>query len=239
MAPAAVIVSATACRKVDPSASWTAEQLRAAGMEKLDRGDAGAARDYFEKWLARGGTQAAEAMYWVGVSYFKQGLYDEAYNRFQQLIDRYPASEWCDDAQLMKGDCKLRGALPLDRDQTSVDEALDEYLTLVEEYEGSPLVAKAQSGIAECRRLKAAKMMAVGKFYQKTKKYVAAAIYFKTLAEEYPESENVAEAYYLSGECYLQAGDTEAAAASFREVVTRFAESPWAKAASARLAGLQ
>jgi len=230
---------APSCKEVDPTASWSAEELRNAGTAKLDAGDAAAARPYFEKALARGGPLAAEATYWLGMTYFRQALYDDAFNRFEQLIDRYPASDWCDDAQFMKGECRLRGALPLERDQTRVDEALDEYLTLVEEYEDSALVPQAQGRIAECRGLKAAKLMAVGKFYQKTKKFGAAAIYFKSITDDYPDFAGVAEAYFLAGECFARAGDADAAAESYRAVVTRFADTPWATAAAARLATLK
>ncbi len=232
-------LASVSCRKTDTLAGLTGEELRAAGLEKMESGDFPAARESFETLVARSGPMAGEGTYWVGMTYFRQDLYDDAYARFEQLIDRYPASEWCDDAQYMKGECRLKSALPLEKDQTKVDEAFDEFNTLLEEYENSDLIPQAKQGIKECLRLKAAKLLAVGKFYKKTGKYHAAAIYFDNLGVDYPEYENLAEAAFLAGECYAQTGEKETAAARYRDVVSRFPQSPFAAHAAAKLAALE
>ena len=236
---ALALAAAPGCRKTDPLAPLGAEELRSAGLAKMDAGKESDARKYFETMIVRAGTLAPEGTYLTGMSYFKQGLYEEAYARFEEVIDRYPASEWCDDAQYMKGESRLQAAPPLDKDQTKVDEALDEFTALVEEYEGSELVPKAQQGIAECRRLKAAKLLAVGKFYKKTGKYRAAAVYFQNVADDYPEFDGLAEAFFLAGESYAQAGDKDAAAESYNNLLSRFPESSYAASAAAKLAALE
>ncbi|NIT35355.1 MAG: outer membrane protein assembly factor BamD [candidate division Zixibacteria bacterium] len=233
----AVALVLGACRGSKVPPDLTAEQLRAAGLAKLEAGDEPGAREIFERMMTRSG--ADEALYFIALSYYEQKLYEEAYVRFEEIIDRYPASEWCDDAQYMKAKSRLASAPPLDKDQTAVDEALDEFATLIEEYENSPLVPKAQAGIAEARRLKAAKLLATGKFYKKAHEWQAAVIYFENLAGDYPGYEGLAEASFLTGECYLALGEGEAASRSYRDVLSRFPESRFAAAAAARLAALE
>jgi len=237
MLGAVLVLAACASKKVGPELS--VEQLRAAGLAKLEAGDEPGAREFFEDMITRSSTAAPEALYYIALSYYRQGLYEEAFVRFEQLIDRYPASEWCDDAQYMKAESRLASALPLDRDQTAVDEALDEFVTLIEEYENSPLVPKAQEGIAEARRLKAAKMLAIGEFYKKTGERRAAVVYFENLAAEYPEYDRLDKATFLAAECYRGLGETEAASRNYRALLSRFPESRFAAAAASRLASLE
>ena len=235
---AAAALAPGACRNVVIPPDLSVEELRAAGLAKLDVRDEPAAREYFERMITRSSSAAPEAMYYIALTYYEQELYEEAYVRFEQLIDRYPASEWCDDAQYMKGKVKLASVPPLDKDQTAVDEALDDFTTLIEEYENSELVPRAQEGIAEARRLKAAKLLAVAKFYKKTGERRAAGVCVEYLAGDYPEYEKSDEVLYLAGECYGELGEAEAASRAYRDLLTRFPESRFAAGAAARLAAL-
>lgn len=216
----------------------TAEEWRAEGMKKMERGDEVGAREAFESMMTVSGASAAEGLYLVGMTYYRQRLYDEAYVRFQQLIDRYPASEWCDDAQYMMGRAKLDGVRPLYQDQTAVEEALDAFLTLVEEYEGSELVPRAQEGIDECLRLRAEKTMQIGRFYRKTGKYRAAAIYFAGAAADYPEWERVPEALFLAAECYEKAGAIPEARAQYEVLCAKYGDTNYGILAAQRLRAL-
>jgi outer membrane protein assembly factor BamD len=235
---AAAALAPGACRKAEVPSDLAVDQLREAGLAKLNAGDEPAAREYFEHMITRSSSAAAEAMYYIALTYYEQELYEEAYVRFEQLIDRYPASEWCDNAQYMKGKVKLASVPPLDKDQTPVDEALDDFTTLIEEYENSELVPQAQEGIAEARRLKAAKLLTTAKFYKKTGERRAAVVYFEYLAGDYPEYEKSDEALFLAGECYGEMGETDAASRAYRNLLTRFPESRFAAGAAARLAAL-
>ncbi len=228
----------TACGRKEAAPELSLDQLREAGLAKLEAEDEPGAREIFEDMITRSAAVAPEALYYIALSYYNQKLYEEAYVRFEQIIDRYPASEWCDDAQYMKARSRLASALPLERDQSAVDEALDEFATLIEEYENSPLVPKAQEGIAEARRLKAAKLFAIGKFYKKTGERRAAVIYFEYLADHYPEYGRLDEVTFLTAECYGEMGDAEAASRNYRAVLSRFPESRFAPAAASRLAAM-
>jgi outer membrane assembly lipoprotein YfiO len=235
---AATALALGGCRNADLFSGLTVDELREAGLAKLRAGDQPAAREYFEHMITRSSSAAAEAMYHIALSYYEQELYEEAYVRFDQLIDRYPASEWCDDAQYMKGQAKLASAPPLDKDQTAVDEALDDFATLIEEYDNSELVPRAQEGIAQARRLKAAKSLATAKFYRKTGERRAATVYLEHLVADYPEYDKLDEALFLAGECYGELGEVEAAARAYRDLLARFPESRFAAGAAERLAAL-
>ncbi len=227
-----------ACARKEIAPELSLDQLRAAGLAKLEAGDEPGAREVFENMITASGAAAPEALYYIALSYYNQKLYEEAYVRFEQIIDRYPASEWCDDAQYMKGESRLASALPLERDQTAVDDALDEFTTLIEEYENSPLVPKAQEGISEARGLKAAKLFAVANFYKKTGERRAAVVYFEYLSGNYPEYGRLDEVTFLTAECYGELGDAEAASRNYRAVLSRFPESRFAPVAASRLAAM-
>jgi len=233
-----VLIAGGGCGPKPASPVRTGEEWRAEGMRKMDAGDAAGAREAFENMMAASGTSAAEGLYWVGMTYYRQRLYDEAYVRFQQLVDRYPASEWCDDAQYMMGRAKLDDLRPLYQDQTSVDEALDAFLTLIEEYESSDLVPLAEEGIEACLRLRAEKLMQVGRFYRKTGKYRAAAIYFSGLAEDYPTWEGVPEALFLAGECYEKAGAVPEARSQYEALRAKYGNTVYGNLAAERLRAL-
>lgn len=228
----------TACARKAIAPELTLDQLREAGRAKLEARDEPGAREVFEDMITRSAAAAPEALYYIALSYYNQKLYEEAYVRFEQIIDRYPASEWCDDAQYMKAESRLASAPSLERDQTAVDDALDEFTTLIEEYENSPLVPKAQEGIDEARQLKAAKLLAIGKFYKKTGERRAAVVYFEYLADHYPEYGRLDEVTFLAAECYGELGDAEAASRNYRAVLSRFPESRFAPIAASRLAAM-
>ncbi|MCP4230090.1 MAG: outer membrane protein assembly factor BamD, partial [bacterium] len=150
--PALLLICAsilTGCGNDDFLYNSAIADLYRTGMQKMEEGKEDEAREIFEVLQSRAPGIADEALYRSGETYFRQELYDDAYFKFDRLLNRYPASPWCDDAQYMKGLCRLNAAGELDKDSTYDEDALDEFITLLEEYEGSDLTDEALESIAE------------------------------------------------------------------------------------------
>jgi outer membrane protein assembly factor BamD len=204
-------------------------------MAKMESGDEDEAREIFKHIEARSDELADEALYRVGETYYRQELYDDAYSEFARLINRYPASPWCDDAQFMMGMCRLDAALGVDKDPTYIEEAADEFYTLIEEYEGSELVDDASRMIYECRGLLAEKDLYVAKFYKKTGKYEAAIVYLEAIQEDYSDLDIIAEVLYVEAECYKKQGDSNNARFIYEKLVDDYPGTTYGEKASERL----
>lgn len=207
-------------------------------MAKMQSGDEDEAREIFKHIGARSDRLADEASYRVGETYYRQKLYDDAYDEFSRLINRYPASPWCDDAQYMMGMCRFDGALAVDKDPTYVEEAADEFYTLIEEYEGSELVDDASRMINECRRRLAEKDLYVAKYYKKTGKYEAAIVYLEAIQSEYADLDIIPEVLYVEAQCYDKQGDADNARFIYEKLSEDYPDSTYGKKAAARLPDL-
>jgi len=204
-------------------------------MAKMESGDEDDAREMFKHIEARSDELADEALYRVGETYYRQKLYDDAYAEFSRLINRYPASAWCDDAQFMMGMCRFDAALGADKDPTYVEDASDEFYALIEEYEGSELLDDASRMIYECRRRLAEKDLYVAKFYKKTGKYEAAIVYLEAIQEDYSDMDIIAEVLYVEAECYKKKGDSENARFIYEKLVNDYPETTYGEKAAERL----
>jgi outer membrane protein assembly factor BamD len=204
-------------------------------MAKMEGGDEDEAREIFKHIQARSDRFTDEAAYRVGETYYRQKLYDDAYAEFSRLINRYPASPWCDDAQYMMGMCRLDAALAVDKDPTYIEEAADEFFTLIEEYEGSELVDDASGMINECRRRLAEKDLYVAKYYKKTRKYEAAIVYLEAMQEDYSDLDIIPEVLYVEAECYKKQDDIDNARFIYEKLVKDYSDTAYGKKAAERL----
>ena len=65
------------------------------GYRNLGEGNYKEARDQFNSFLANDPTspQAADALYWIAESYYREGKFEEAILEFQKFIDTYPKDD--------------------------------------------------------------------------------------------------------------------------------------------------
>ncbi len=205
------------------------------GMEKMESGKEDEAREIFEALQSRAPSIADEALYRSGETYFRQELYDDAYFKFDRLLERYPASPWCDDAQYMKGMCRLRAAGDIDRDSSYDEDALDEFLILLEEYEGSDLADETWEAIAETRTRIATRDIVIAKYYSKTGNYEAAIVYLDIVLSLYSDLPVAGDALFQKGYCYEKMKDHEGAIGAYETVISEYPDTPGADKAAKRL----
>jgi outer membrane protein assembly factor BamD len=77
----------------------------------------------------------------------------------------------------------------------------------------------------------AAKELAVGRYYQKNEDYIAAMNRFQTALTNWPESNQIPEAYYRLAVCYKALGMTKQMGQVRKKLKEKFPESVWTKRA--------
>jgi outer membrane protein assembly factor BamD len=208
------------------------------GKQLLDQGKYKQAREYFYHLVNfyPGTNEAAEAQYLLSKSYFDQGKYENALVEFEVVIDRYPNCEYVDDAYYFIGCCYLNESPDLQRDLSLVQSAIDNFNTVILDYELSNRLDEAKQGLLSARNKLAQKEFYIARFYLSSKKYSAASIYFQDIAENYGDTLYVGDSIYYLGECKQKGGDIEEAKTYYQQYLSSYPYGNWVKNAQDRLA---
>lgn len=155
-----------------------------------------------------------------------------AANEFRMLATSRPNSPVADDAQL--GMCRSYWQLSpsIARDQEYSERTIEACTRLVEFFPRSDLLPEARSIIGDARQKLAAKQARVGSWYYERKIYESSIIYFESLIQEYPEADVVPAVLYSLHDAYSQVGFRAEADAVKQQLLTRYPESPEARAFS-------
>ena len=127
----------------------------------------------------------------------------------------------------------------IDRDQTTTQEAVQEFQRLIQFYPRSAYVAQAEEMLVESRERLAAYELYVGRFYYRQDAYPAAIGRFEGLLKVYPEVSFADEVLFLLGNAYQRSNHPQEATTAFDEIVKRYPQSRYANQAKARLASLR
>ncbi len=108
------------------------------GVKEFDDGNYKAARELLREYLAADprSDEAAEAMFFIADSYFKEKLYEEAILEYQNIIETWPASPKIPLCQLNQGIALLKIGKP--------NEAGLFFESLIDAYPDSPEAATAR-----------------------------------------------------------------------------------------------
>jgi outer membrane protein assembly factor BamD len=141
-----------------------------------------------------------DAQYWLARSYFAKKDYSQAILEFDYLIKNFSNSSFREEAYLYRAKSYFFSAPGYEKDQTETRDAigyLDEFLT---QFPTSTHADEAKDLILAARSRLAVKELENGKIYLKMNDLDAAAIYFKYILENFPETKVISEAkYYLAG----------------------------------------
>lgn len=176
----------------------------------------------FSKW-------APLAQFNVGQTLEKQGKYDEAILAYQQVVARYPNDPIADDAQYQIGFVRLREHREGSYDRASASKARESFEDFINRYPESEKVAQARENIKTLEGSATKGSLDIAKFYDKTKQYRAAVIYYNDVLQQQPGSpeseyakQRIAALKNQVGEDALRAGpektETGARAAARRKL---------------------
>ncbi len=125
----------------------------------------------------------------IGLALQKQNEAGRAIAAFQTVIDRYPDSDIADDAQYQIAYIWLQQARRGSYDQTVAQKAKEAFQDFLLRYPESEKVPQAEENLKllEGRRTESA--FEIARFYDKSKQYKAAVIYYNQVLQQEPDSE--------------------------------------------------
>ena len=119
-------------------------------------------------------TLAIMAEMGVADSFFSSKQYPEAALAYEEFINLHPTNENLPYAMYQSGMCYLNQMTSMDRDNSEVFKAMQEFEKLAARFPDSQFTGLALKKIKECKKLIGEKELYIGEFYFKTKKYKAA-----------------------------------------------------------------
>ncbi|MDD5671901.1 MAG: outer membrane protein assembly factor BamD, partial [Candidatus Omnitrophica bacterium] len=131
----------------------------------------------------------AEAQFRLGLTYKKQGNFDEAVQAFQTLVEQYPQSELVPEARYQLAESSYQRSAAQYRDERALDEAskqLDQFIMKYGDTEATEKAVKLRQQVDEKN---AEKNYRIGLYYEKTDYVKSALIYYSDVARRYPNTE--------------------------------------------------
>jgi len=148
------------------------------------------------------GTRADDAYFFIGKARMSGYQFDEAVLNFDQILTRYPQSEWTHEARFLRALSYLeinRGP-PYDRDSLLRSRRdFSEYVRIVERSEAlrteyADRVTEAKAHIAETNERLARKNVLIANFYESQERFEAERLYLENAKKRYPDTKSGQEA---------------------------------------------
>ena len=179
----------------------------------------------YSKW-------AAVSQFNIGQADERQGKYGEAIAAYQAVVSRYTGEAIAADAQYQIGYVMLREFREGSNDRVSSQKAREAFEDFISRYPESEKVAQAKENIATLAGGTTKGSFEIAKFYEKSKNYKAAVIYYNDVIKRQPDSPEsglakarIEELKQKFGEDTLRAGpekaETGAKAATRRKMQAR------------------
>lgn len=166
--------------------------------------------------IGRGTDLGQQAQYLLAESYYNNRQYLIAASEYQRYATFYPRSERRENAEFKRALSYYQMSPRFKLDQTYTRQAVERFRLFNSRYPDSELVADASSYIEELREKLARKQYEAAKFYMRTNRYQAAAVYHDIVIDTYPETEwaerslvDQIEAYILFADNSIQARQKE------------------------------
>ena len=179
----------------------------------------------YSKW-------AAVSQFNIGQANERQGKYPEAIAAYQAVVSKYPGDAIADDAQYQIGYVLLIQHRDGSNDRASAQKAREAFEDFVSRYPDSEKVSQARDNMATLEGGSTKGSLDIAKFYEKSKNYKAAVIYYNDVIKRQPDSPEsglakarIEELKQKYGEDTLRAGpekaETGAKAATRRKMQAR------------------
>lgn len=140
------------------------------------------------------GRYADIAQFKIGEAYKNQEFFEEALLAYQKLIDDYPSSPLAEDAKYQIALCTYYVSRDPYYDQDFTDKAIEEYQNIVKKTSDVELSKEARETLIRLREKKAVSAFETAKFYERTRHYKSAIIYYKEVVEKYGDTSIAEEA---------------------------------------------
>ncbi|MEM9399007.1 MAG: outer membrane protein assembly factor BamD [Verrucomicrobiota bacterium] len=134
------------------------------------------------------GAFAAASYFHIGLARQKQKNYSDSIAAYNMLLDRYPGSEYADDAQYQIGYAWYKASSEPEYDQSAARKSIEAFEDFKLKYPGSEKLMQAQDYMNELNGRQVDGALNIAKFYETQKNYKAAYIYYNEVIQKSPES---------------------------------------------------
>jgi outer membrane protein assembly factor BamD len=132
---------------------------------------------------------APVAQFNLALTYERQGMAKEAAAAYQEVMDKYPNAPIAIDAMYQIGYVyMMQGIKGRSQDLSSLQLAKDTFEDFILEYPNSEKVPQAQDNLALIQAHESGDILAIGKFYEHSKSFKAAVIYYNDVIRRQPKS---------------------------------------------------
>ena len=162
------------------------------GQRELARRKYTRAEEAFSKFLEQypQDRRRPEALMGLADALYGDKRYEEAKFQYRRFLELFPANPEAAKAQFNSAMCSFQRMKTIDRDQSTTQEAVQEFQRLIQSYPHSPYVDEAKEKLAESRERLAAYELYVGRFYYRQGAYPAAIGRFAGAAQSVPRGEH-------------------------------------------------
>ncbi|WP_317993477.1 outer membrane protein assembly factor BamD [Bartonella gliris] len=160
---------------------------------------------------------------------YRLGKYDDSISMAQRYITLYPGADDSAYAYYIIGLSSFRRIPDVTRDQRDTKRAVAAMQLLVERYPQSEYVQDAKAKIRFGREQLAGKEMQVGRYYEEGRRYLAASRRFRTVVEEYSDTNQIEEALFRLTEVNLALGLISEAQTAAAILGRNYPKSEWYK----------
>ncbi len=233
MAGLAGLLVLGACTQTAVVAEQTPEALYQKGYDAFQEKDYEKAAEYFDEvekqhpysvWSERAQIMAAYAFY-------QKNEYDDAVLTLERFIQLHPGNRNTPYAYYLKGLCYYEQISDAAREQSMTEKAQETFQELVARYPDSVYAADARAKQGLILNHLAAQNMVIGRYYLKQGDLIPAINRFRIVVTDYPNTNQVAEAYYRLVAGYILLGARSPAEDMMSVLTSRFPDSEWTKRA--------
>ncbi|MDH3665041.1 MAG: outer membrane protein assembly factor BamD, partial [Alphaproteobacteria bacterium] len=182
------------------------------------------------QWATRGQLMAAYAFY-------RAREYDQAVDASRRFIDLHPGHKDVPYAHYLVGISYYDQISDVARDQKMTELAYKAFDELIRRFPDSTYGRDAKLKAELAQDHLAGREMAIGRYYQRKGKFVAAANRFRTVVDQYQTTTHIEEALHRLTEVYLALGVRDEAVKSAAVLGHNYPTSDWYQDSYALLAG--
>lgn len=209
----------------------TPETLYQKGYEAFNKQDYVTASKYFDEverqhpysvWSGRAQIMSAYA-------YYQKNEYDDAVLALDRFIQLHPGNRNTPYAYYLKGLCYYEQISDIRRDQKMTMLALQTFSDLLARFPDTVYTADVTEKLKLIQNHLAGQELAVGRYYLKRRDPLPAMNRFREVILHYANTDQVDEAYYRLGVCYMMLGMLPEARDMEKTLFSKNAQSVWYK----------
>jgi len=144
-----------------------------------------------------GTPEEKQIRYYMAYCYYGQGDFMTASALFKQVFSIFPLTAEAEECLYMSANSLYNASPRADLDQSFTTKAIDAFQYFVDVYPKSALTPKANDRMDTMRMKLESKLIASAELYYKTESYEAAAVTYKNVLTQYPDTKDAEEISFL------------------------------------------